>query len=235
MNEHHETLLQVLETSEATKLRAGLSANYIGSDGRIYGVATPVLRENVKQWLSQNPQLSPEEAIHIVHSLMAGESHEERKMASMILGQKRQVRSFVSTDDLDAWLSGLRGWAEVDSLCQSLFTVKEILGSWDEWAPFLRRLSKDELTEKRRASLVFLVMPVRKSNDLRLHDMALENIDELIFETDILITKAISWLLRSMIVTDKVKVANFLEANLDSLPKIAIRETRKVLETGKKT
>ena len=53
-------------------------------------------------------------------------------------------------------------------------------------------------------------------------------------EKDILITKAISWLLRSLVKYHKNEVDQVIEQNKETLPKIAIRETKRKIETGRK-
>jgi 3-methyladenine DNA glycosylase AlkD len=98
----------------------------------------------------------------------------------------------------------------------------------------LVRLVSDGNVHKRRASLVLLTKPVRDSENKRLADLAFANIDRLKNERSILVTKAISWLLRDLIRHHRERVETYLFENSDCLPKIAIRETRRKLLTGKK-
>jgi 3-methyladenine DNA glycosylase AlkD len=65
--------------------------------------------------------------------------------------------------------------------------------------------------------------------------MAFKNIDKLKQNGHILVTKAISWLLRDLIKHHRQKVETYLKDNENTLPRIAIRETRTKLLTGKKT
>ena len=81
---------------------------------------------------------------------------------------------------------------------------------------------------------MLLVKPTRESDDIRLKKQAFITIEKLIHEKDILITKAISWLLRQLITNHKEEVSAFLDLHSEEIPKIAIRETRRKLETGKK-
>ena len=53
-------------------------------------------------------------------------------------------------------------------------------------------------------------------------------------EKEVLITKAVSWLLRSMIKYYRNEVTDYLNENKESLPKIAVREVSIKLETGRK-
>jgi 3-methyladenine DNA glycosylase AlkD len=75
---------------------------------------------------------------------------------------------------------------------------------------------------------------VSQSANEEFADLAFTLINRLKHEKDILITKAISWLLRAMIKNHKSKVAAYLQKNYDKLPKIAARETKRKLETGRK-
>jgi 3-methyladenine DNA glycosylase AlkD len=79
-----------------------------------------------------------------------------------------------------------------------------------------------------------LTKPVRDSDDTRLADLAFANIDKLKQDREILVTKAISWLLRDLIKNHRQKVEKYLQKNEDTLPRIAVRETRTKLLTGRK-
>ena len=143
-------------------------------------------------------------------------------------------RKNIKLSYLDKWLSNRVGWCEIDSLCQSTFTADEILSRWAEWQSLLKKFVVSKNISKRRASLVLLVKACRESDDSRLSDLLFENIEKLKHEKDILITKAVSWGLRELIKNHKEEVAVYLEANIESLPKIAIRETKRKLESGRK-
>jgi 3-methyladenine DNA glycosylase AlkD len=54
-------------------------------------------------------------------------------------------------------------------------------------------------------------------------------------ERDILITKAVSWLLRSMSARHGPAVAAYLDASAASLPAVVVRETWTKLRTGTKS
>ena len=83
--------------------------------------------------------------------------------------------------------------------------------------------------------MVLLCSPLRQAKDERLLKMAFDNVSRLCGEKEILITKAISWVLRSAVKHHKAEVKKFVALNKDTLPKIAVRETTTVLKTGKKS
>ena len=135
---------------------------------------------------------------------------------------------------LRGWLAQQAGWAEVDTTCQSSWTDKEVLARWAEWDPFLDELSQAGNISLRRASLVLLVTPLRHNADPRLTQRALANVQRLQDERDRMITKAVSWVLRSMVAEQPETVRRYLDANAGELQATVVREVRKKLETGRK-
>ena len=174
------------------------------------------------------------ELMRALNSLYKGKSYEEKMIASRILGFMSKQRGEMDLVNLDKWLNSLEGWAEIDGLCQNNFEADEVLSRWKEWQQLLKQFNRDGNIVKRRASLVLLVKPVRQIGDKRLAKLAFKNIDKVRYESEVLITKVISWLLRSMIVHHRGAVEAYIRQNEDILPSIAVRETKRKLETGKK-
>ena len=231
---YHQEILRELKKykGEANPVMAGDS--YTGSNHFYYAVRVPTRRKILKDWCKDNKDVSNRELLAVVDGLFSGKSHEEKTMAGYLLGMKPDVRKLVTHKMLEDWLKELVGWAEVDALCQNIFTADELLENWDEWKRWLKSQTKSKNVSLRRSSLVFLTWPTVKSGDKRLHGLAYENIEALKHETDILVTKAISWLLRSMCETKPKEVTAYLKKNEDTLPKIVVRETWRKLKTGKK-
>jgi 3-methyladenine DNA glycosylase AlkD len=155
-------------------------------------------------------------------------------MAGKLLEYLPQLRKQVPPSKVDEWLVNLKGWGQVDSLCQSNFTAEELLSDWNQWKKTIQTLARSKNPNKKRASLVLLTKPVRDSEDEWLARLALETIEHLKSEKDILITKAVSWLLRDLIKNHRRLVKEYLEKNKNTLPRIAVRETRNKLLTGRK-
>ncbi len=233
MNKHHLELLAEIK-KVADNIDKEPPKGYLGSSHQNYGLSNPQKREIAKAWKKDNKDISVDEFVALLNSLFQGKSYDEKTLAGMLLGYMTKQRRKINPAKLDQWLDELEGWAEIDGLCQSTFTAQELLDNWQEWKKWLKRFNQSQNISKRRASLVLLVKPVRDSEDIRLTDLALENIQGLKSEDDKLITKAISWLLREMTKKHHQLVEDYLNENEDSLPAIAVRETRKKLETGKK-
>lgn len=200
-----------------------------------YRISVPDQRRLARQWLAAHRSRSPEQIYRTVQSLLAGLSYEERTLGCMILKEHREVRAQVSPGQVVAWLDDLRGWAEVDSLCQSVFPADELLASWAAWRAAILVLSKSENVNKRRASLVLLTGPVGHSSDARLVKLAITVVDQVRADRNPLITKAVSWLLRALTRNHSKAVSEYLARHASDLAPIALRETRTKLNTGTKT
>lgn len=214
--------------------KASDNSNASGSTRKHYGLSNPTMRNFVKQWAREHPQLTYDEWQATLSDLYQGESIDEACFAGFLLGHYAKFRQLLPLSVLDNWIGHLEGWREIDTTCQSNFTAKELLANWDNWQPFLLDLSQRATIQHRRASLVLLVKPVRDSADERLITTALANVDRLKHEHDKLITKAISWILRESIKQHRQIVGDYVDQQADTLPAIAVREFKKKYETGKK-
>jgi len=209
--------------------------HYLGTNRRYEGVKSANTRKLAKNIIYEfNP--NQQQVADLISSLyQSGTTFTEIDFAGKVLGVVKHIRPQITPQYLDFWLDFATGWAEVDLLCQSNFSALEILAKWSEWKKMLIKFRRSQNISKRRASLVLLVKATRESADPRLSKLAFSNIDILKSETTVLITKAVSWLLRSLIYHHDYEVKNYLETHQSTLPKIAYRETKKKLETGKKS
>jgi 3-methyladenine DNA glycosylase AlkD len=197
------------------------------------GIATvPQLRVAAKTWVKANKDLSAIEAAKIVTLCMNDSSDLRKCMGGILLGYMQDQRSLLNPDLYDGWLEYATGWSSVDAICYNVFSASEMLNHWAAWTGAITELSKSENVFKRRGALVLLTKPVSVSNDQRLAELSFRVIDRLKGEKDILITKAISWLLRSLTKFHAAEVKEYLGRNV--LPAVAVRETRNKLDYGRK-
>jgi len=216
------------------KTKEGYGETYLGTRKTSCGISIPKIDEIVKKFAQNNRNIEIADFEMLLNKLYESENFDEIMFAGKLINAFPKLRKEISPEIVENWLDNLEGWAEVDSLCQPNFTAKEMLDNWDNWEVLLKKLNKDKNINKRRASLVLLTKPARQTNDEKIMRLAINNIDALKHEKEILITKAISWLLRSMIKNYRSIVEDYLKNNKGSLPAIAIRETQKKLLTGKK-
>jgi 3-methyladenine DNA glycosylase AlkD len=234
-NAYHQEILKLIKTNAGKATQHTFSDSYLGNAHPRYPISAPVLRKIAKEWMRDHRELSSEEVAELLTSLIEGESSTEKCMAGILLDATKKEQRKFDLSLFDQWLDHLIGWAEVDAVCTGPYTITEIPLGIRQWKKQLIAFSKSDNIQKRRASVVLLCSPLSRIANDELAEIALKNVDRLKSEKDVLITRAISWILRSMIKHHKKLVSDYVKANQDSLPRIAVRETMVKLKTGKKT
>lgn len=234
MQKYHEDLRDLLKANSGKNIPKGFNLRYLGNEHVFYGVKTLVKRNIARDFYKSHKDLSKNDFFDLLDRLYKAPSYEEKTLASELVFFYKNFQSELTLAQIDKWLSYLIGWAEVDTLCQSKLLIPFLEKDFKGTSKFIHKLSNDLNINKRRASLVLLVKPASHMEDKRIFDLAIEIIERLKAEKPVLITKAISWLLRALSVNHKLEVKKYIEENKDSLPKIAVRETLKKIKTGKK-
>ncbi|HEY0656794.1 MAG TPA: DNA alkylation repair protein [Chryseosolibacter sp.] len=235
INPHHAAILGEIQAKSGVATSHTFLDSYLGNSHPRYAINAPKLREIARSWARNNKALSATEFCKVVDSLIHGESSTEKVIGGMIMDYATKEQIQFDPKIFDSWIEQLEGWAEVDAVCTGQYTINALPLQWSKWEKILKRFAKSKNIHKRRASLVLLCSPVRYCQEESMAAMAFANIEALKHEREVLITKAISWLLRSMIKNFKKEVSEYVSKNKDSLPSIAVRETLVTLKTGKKT
>lgn len=233
------TLYRHLCTEITSQVQASLSSfdvsHYLGSPRASLNISTPDLRKVLKKFTKDHADLSQKEWLALLDQLNAGDTFQEKAAVGYLLEYYPDFRRQIDPSKLAAWLEDRVGWGEVDVLCQSSFTPDDLLNQWSAWQRTLDALAHSTNINQRRASLVLLVKALQQSDDQRLLTQALRTLPKLETERHILITKAVSWVLRAMIKHHPQVVKAYLAEHRDTLPSIAYRETYAKLTTGRKT
>ncbi len=235
MHPQHKAILAQIKEHSGKSTKHTASDAYLGTTHPRYPINLPTMRAIAKAWLRADENRDPQEFCSTLTSLIRGKSCTEKLMAGLILnGAKSDYQSF-DPKIVVKWLDHLIGWAEIDTLCTGTYAATELPRRWTAWKKILTDLSCSPNINKRRASLVLFCTPLRKANDPRLMREAFRIMNRLKGEKEVIITKAISWVLRCGIVHHAGEVKKYVDLNEETLPKIAVRETRTKLATGRKT
>lgn len=234
MNRHHKDILEQIRERSGTPTQHTFLDKYLGNEHPKYPISVPTLRTIAKDWMSAHSELGADSFARLLTSLIRGESSTEKCIVGILLDYALPDQRKINPALFDSWLDHLEGWVEVDTLCTGRYAEAEIPAQWGQWKKLILKFSKSSNINKRRASLVLFCSPLRSVKDDRLADLALDTIDKLKHEKAILITKAISWVLRSMEKHYRKELKHYLNKNKDTLPKIAVRETMTKLTTGVK-
>ena len=234
MHPYHRVILCEIQRTEPGRGQTSQRPEHLGTNRYWFGLTNEQRRRILTDFCNSNKSLGFKEWLILIDSLYRGDSYEERCAPQTLLLKYPGHRRQLALDQLDDWLGCLDGWAEVDSTCQTVFPAADLLADWRGWSALLTALSADANVNKRRAALVLLTAPVSQSPDERLLELSLRLIDQLKTDRDKRITRAISWLLRKAIKYHRDAIAAYLETEAESLPAVALRETRRKLATGKK-
>ncbi|MEX1240061.1 MAG: DNA alkylation repair protein [Cyclobacteriaceae bacterium] len=235
INPFHQEILTLIKKNSGKPKADPFLNSYLGNEHVRYPINNPTLREIAKDWMRTHKDLKVDEFKKVLTSLIEGESCTEKMMAGILMGYSFKNQRTFDPMAFDQWLDHLVGWVEVDTLCTGDFITTQLPAEWPKWKKLIIKLSKDENMNKRRASLVLFCSPLGRVKDDDIAEVAFKTVERLKAEKDVLITKAISWVLRTMIKHYRESVASYLEENEGTLPKIAVRETMVKLKTGKKT
>ncbi len=235
MHPQHKIILAQIKERSGKSTKHTASDAYVGTTHPRYPINVPSMRAIAKAWLRSGEDRGLTEFTATLTSLIRGKSCTEKLLAGLILnGAKSTYQSF-DPNIFIKWLDHLIGWAEIDTLCTGNYAAVEIPRQWTAWKKILTALSRSPNINKRRASLVLFCTPIRKAYDPRLMKEAFRIMDRLKGEKEVIITKAISWVLRCGIGFHAAEVKKYVDLNEETLPKIAVRETRTKLTTGRKT
>ncbi len=235
MHPLHKALLNDLQHKAGKSAQDPVLDKYLGNTHPKFRLRGPQLRAMSRAWLRSHQDLTPDEFAAVLTSLIRGKSSTEKCLAGLLLDMCRAPYRGFDPAKFSGWLDHLVGWAEVDTLCTGRYPEKEIPSQWTKWKKLLDKFVRSPNIQKRRASIVLLCSPLRRNPDPRLLKQALQSVNKLKHEREILITKAVSWVLRSASVHFKGEVKKYVTSNRDSLPPIAVRETMTKILTGTKT
>ena len=235
MNKHHQEVLSIIEKKSGKATQHTFLDGYLGNSHPRYPINAPTLRTIARDWMKAHRDMTAKEFSVMLTSLAKGKSGTEKVMVGILLDNATKDQKQFDPKLFDDWLDHLVGWAEVDAVCTGKYCVTEIPDNIATWKKILTSFSKSKNINKRRASIVFLCSPLSNSDDAALANIAFDNIDRLKTEKEIIITRAISWVLRSMIKLHRKALESYLKENEKTLPSIAVRETKVKLATGTKS
>jgi 3-methyladenine DNA glycosylase AlkD len=229
----HASLLSEIVKKSGKPTQHTFLDSYLGNAHLRYPISMPHLRTTARTWFRATP-LTPKEYLALLTSLIQGPSSTEKTTAGILLDYASKEQINFDPKIYDRWLNHLVGWAEVDSTCYGHFKIDIVLERWGDWKKLLLKLNRSKNINKRRASIVLLCKPLTRTESEAVRKLTFQLIDQLKHEKEILITKAISWTLRSMVKLHKKPLQDYLNKNKTTLPAIAVRETLTKLKTGKK-
>ena len=194
----HQDLLSRIADNSGHPTQHTFLDSYLGNTHPRYPISVPKLRKVTKNWLTHQP-ISDPKFISLLTRLIKGKSSTEKMAAGFLIDYGKKHLDSFDVFIYEEWLEYAEGWAEVDTLCYGHFKADEILSQWQVWKTLLVKLNSSKNINKRRASLVLLCQPLHCHRSKKLLRLAFSLVRSLQREREGLITKAVSWTLRSMV------------------------------------
>lgn len=211
--------------------RAANEKRYLKSDLDFLGVPAPTIRALVKTWLRERRGLEREDLTRLARALWRRRLHELRACAIVLLQARQALLEAGDIELLETMLRRSNTWAYVDAI------AVHVLGPLVERSPKLEtvldRWAADGDLWIRRSAVLALLLPLRRGEGdwhrfVRFADAMLD-------EKEFFIRKALGWVLREVAKVDPDRVRRFVDARIDHISGVTIREAVKYLPSADRT
>lgn len=175
-----------------TAARAWKEKQYLKSDLEFYGATLPAMRQLVKRFAADQPDLERGDLLALVRALWDEPVHERRVVAVLLLERFEVLLEPVDLDRIGQLLRESKTWALVDNLATSVAgplldrtpSADEVLDAW---------VADDDFWIRRSALLAHLGPLRAGQGDFQ---RFCRYADEMLEEKEFFIRKAIGWVLR---------------------------------------
>src|SRR3989344_6901336 len=176
-----------------------------------YGLLTPVLRNVLKQYKKDIEALDCEPALLLAQRLYSSGVEEQVLAGNYVLQIKIDCLIPSKFGYLDKMLDHFRSWSQVDDFCVEGGKVLSVLllKYPEETLVLLRKCNKSKNMWKKRASVVPFTRKVGESG--KFTKEALEFCENLIWDNEDLVQKAVGWCLKDIMRGDKEKVLSYVK------------------------
>lgn len=114
MNPEHKKILKEIKNNQGEGTAHTSNDSYILSGHSYYDVSVPVRRQVAKDWLKQNKDIPQKDFVKVLDSLYKGESHEDKTLASYLLGYSKKPLDPIKPSG--SWLVG-RAFYAINECC----------------------------------------------------------------------------------------------------------------------
>jgi 3-methyladenine DNA glycosylase AlkD len=200
---------------------------------QVIGVTNPNLRLVLKELKAEVKNEDGRTVIDLAHTMIKEEVFELHWLAYELIGSRKKTLSALTRQDIDALNVHLDNWVLTDTFCGKVLGFAWREGLVDD--AYLLNLQKSaDLWQRRLAVVATTALNIPANGGKGASAQTLLLCKGAVADHHPMISKAVSWALRTLIKWDREGVEEFLEAHEDRLAKLVTREVRRKLETGKK-
>ncbi|WP_394170700.1 DNA alkylation repair protein [Saccharospirillum alexandrii] len=220
-------------TQSLQALGRGTRQEHRPSSQHDFGVYTPDLRGVVRDYKNRLATQSAEDVYHVALCLLDKRVTECRQAGYELIAGHKGARESLTPTRIEALGQGIDNWACVDSFCCTL-----VGRAWREGrvsdATIMRWGKSQDLWWRRAAVVATVPLNIRSHGGVGDTARTLLVCQPLLDDKEIMVQKAISWALRSLVPWDRESVQAFLAEHSDSVSALVRREVTHKLRTGKK-
>ena len=205
--------------------RAEQEKRYLKSELKFFGAPLPVIRKSIKDYCALHPDMTRDDLLRLVSALWETEHHELRSVGIGLLERRCDLLKVTDMRFVEELLRRSQTWAYVDWLATKVAgaLVLEHPGA----KRYLPRWSRDRYMWVRRAAMLTLLPSLKR--DGADFPMFSRFASSMIEEPEFFIRKAIGWILREVGKKRPVETSRFLNAHIDKVSGLTLREGCKYL------
>jgi 3-methyladenine DNA glycosylase AlkD len=209
------SVIVALQQSIAEQLaEAGLGSGYLADANeqdpryRSYGARAAAKSRVIKAHRAAVRELTDDQKLDLATCLIESRYGEQQSVAMYVLEQMPDYFHPGNLGIIDAFIRYMHGWSKIDSftgglLADLLFRYpKPVIALADEW-------NEDPDLWLRRASVALFTRKVAASR--RFTDIALELCENLAFDPERMVQRAVGWSLKDLIRSDRQRVGPVVE------------------------
>lgn len=176
-----------------------------------YGLLTPVLRNLLKQYKKDIQALNCKDALSLAQRFFSSYIEEQVLAGNYVLQLKIDCLTPVKFSYLDKALDHFHSWSQVDDFCVEGGKVLQplLLKYPKETLALLKKWNGSNNMWKRRASVVVFTRKVGESG--KFTKEGLELCENLIWDKEDLVQKAVGWALKDMMRGNKQRVLDYVK------------------------
>ena len=225
-------IITTLETL-ADPERIAFAQRTFPTDLRVIGVTNPNLRLMLRELKRDTKKWEPEQVKELARTLVQSGVFEASWLAYELLGSSKKTLGSLSQTDIDHLNTGIDNWVLTDTFCGNILGFAWREGTLDD-EYFLDLQASPDVWQRRIAVVATTALNVRANGGAGDADRTLLLCSGAVDDHHPMITKAVSWALRTLVRWEPEAVENFLEEYEDRLARLVLREVWRKLETGRK-
>lgn len=232
----NEQLIEAIKSSlgsVADPKRVAFAQGSFPTSLRTIGVTNPNMRIILKELKGEVKKLDGSAIICLAHDMIAQRILELQWLAYELLGSQKKALRALKRQDIDRLNSGLDNWMLTDVFCACVLGFAWREGLLDE-TYFLKLQASDDVWQRRIAVVATTALNIPANGGSGARRETLLMCQGAVDDHHPMVSKAVSWALRTFVKWDSAAVEQFLESNEDRLARLVVREVNTKLQTGKK-